>query len=217
MEKDFVDRLIQHRARLLCDTAVNNMKLECSVTGLPPTRCGLVVLFANGVLHQLLEWLNAFIRLNDLDEPVPSLTDMYRYVAVLLLSHTTGLSFDKTVSVLRQSGSIVPSLDRVRFIAENILVYSLTGRGTDGEFQWNSQRDQTRQLSEFEHLALCDTRKVFFSPLHLLATLDDDLFGTRAANNQFKMISSRKAEREGHSADALADALFRIVLAIRFR
>ncbi|PXF45600.1 hypothetical protein BWQ96_04605 [Gracilariopsis chorda] len=31
------------------------------------------------------------------------------------------------------------------------------------------------------------------------------------------MISSRKADREGHSADALADALFRIVLAIRFR
>ena len=31
------------------------------------------------------------------------------------------------------------------------------------------------------------------------------------------MLSSRKADREGHSADAVADALFKIVFAIRFR
>ena len=53
--------------------------------------------------------------------------------------------------------------------------------------------------------------------MHLLATLDDDLFGTRASDKQFKMLGSRKADKEGHSADAVADALFRIVLAIRFR
>lgn len=32
-----------------------------------------------------------------------------------------------------------------------------------------------------------------------------------------KTLSARKADREGHSADAVADALFRNVLALRFR
>lgn len=36
-------------------------------------------------------------------------------------------------------------------------------------------------------------------------------------NNKVKMLSTRKANREGHSADAVADALSRIVLALRFR
>ncbi|PXF43196.1 hypothetical protein BWQ96_07071 [Gracilariopsis chorda] len=31
------------------------------------------------------------------------------------------------------------------------------------------------------------------------------------------MLGARKADRDGHSADALADALFRIILAIRIR
>lgn len=31
------------------------------------------------------------------------------------------------------------------------------------------------------------------------------------------MLSSRKADREGHSADTIADALSRMVLAMRFR
>lgn len=97
------------------------------------------------------------------------------------------------------------------------MAYSPTGRGQDGGKQWNAQRDQTRFLSEFENLAFRDTRKVFFSPLHLLATLDDDRFGRRASGNQVKMLRFRKADKEGHTADAVADALFRIVLAIRFR
>ena len=53
--------------------------------------------------------------------------------------------------------------------------------------------------------------------MHLLATLDDDLYGTRAADNQVKNLSSRKANREGHSADVTAYALFRIIMALRFR
>ena len=161
MEKDFCDGLKKDRARLLCDTAVKKMRLECSVRGIPPTRCGFVVLFVNRVLHQLMQWLNEFIRLHELKEPVPILADMSRYLSVPLLSHTTGLRFDKTVSVLHQSGTIVPSVERVRFIAENILAYFATGRGKKGELRRNSQRDETCLLSEFESLAFRDTRKEF--------------------------------------------------------
>ena len=66
-------------------------------------------------------------------------------------------------------------------------------------------------------MAFRGTRKLFLTPLHLLATLNDDLYGTRAADNQVKNLSWRKADREGHSADAIADAFFRIIMALRFR
>lgn len=58
---------------------------------------------------------------------------------------------------------------------------------------------------------------MFFCSLNLIGTLDDDLFGTRAADNQVKTLSARKADKEGHSEDAIADALFRVVLGLRFR
>ena len=59
--------------------------------------------------------------------------------------------------------------------------------------------------------------KIFFSPTHTLATLDDDLYGTRATDNQVKTLSNRKSDREGHAADTIADALFRVTLMVRFR
>ena len=92
----------------------------------------MVVLFMKLFLEQLMEWLNQFIRLRNLDTDPITLADMYRYVAVLLLSHTNGFSFGKTIYVLRKTESTIPSVERMRFIADNILAYSATGRGTDG-------------------------------------------------------------------------------------
>ena len=56
-----------------------------------------------------------------------------------------------------------------------------------------------------------------YTPVHTFATLDDDLYGARASDNQVKTLSARKADREGNTADAMADALFRVTLMIMFR
>lgn len=58
---------------------------------------------------------------------------------------------------------------------------------------------------------------MFFLPPHLIETLDNDLFGTRAAENQVKMLSARKTGKEDHSSDAIADAFFRLVLKLRLQ
>jgi hypothetical protein len=55
------------------------------------------------------------------------------------------------------------------------------------------------------------------TPSHTYATLDDDLFGARTTDNQVKTLSARKADSEGHCADAIADALFKITFFVRFR
>lgn len=41
--------------------------------------------------------------------------------------------------------------------------------------------------------------------------------GTSSAENEVKMLSDRKADREGHVADIVADGMFRFTLDTRFR
>lgn len=58
---------------------------------------------------------------------------------------------------------------------------------------------------------------IFYFPLVQLSTLDDDLMGTRSRHNEVKMLSDRKADREGHSTDNVADAIFRFMIDSRLR
>ena len=69
----------------------------------------------------------------------------------------------------------------------------------------------------FEQAAFRMTSKVSLRSIRTFVTSDDDLHGTRASDNQVKSLSLRKADREGHSADAIADALLRIILMVPFR
>lgn len=220
MESQFASDVLEERARLFCSSAMSQLRMERVANDTENTRAGHIVLMMDDVLQQCRKWLNGHIALHATNVPSArpvSMGDMYRYVAVLLLSHLTGLSFEKTVALFEQLQCNAPSLDRVRFISTHILAYSSTGRGNMGGEVWTAQRDETVLLDVFENTAYDMSRKVFFTPVHTFATLDDDLYGTRAKDNQVKTLSSRKADREGHAADTVADALFRVTLAVRFR
>jgi hypothetical protein len=86
-----------------------------------------------------------------------------------------------------------------------------------GQPCWNSQRDQTPMIGEFESTAFITSLKVLFTPTFTVATLDDDLYGSRAADSQVKQQSSRKADKECHCTDSLAVLIFRSTLLVRFR
>lgn len=86
------------------------------------------------------------------------------------------------------SRSITPPLDILRTIAPNILEYISTGRDVWGKDTWISKRDQTQLLIELESVEFKETRNIFFIPLHVLATLDDELYVTRALENQVEPI-----------------------------
>lgn len=61
------------------------------------------------------------------------------------------------------------------------------------------------------------SQKNCMSSITSLVSIDDKLCGTRARNNQVKHISNRKADREGHTADTICGAIFRITFGMRFR
>ncbi|PXF43989.1 hypothetical protein BWQ96_06222 [Gracilariopsis chorda] len=169
------------------------------------------------MLRMCLRWINEYISLYRRDMELLRMHHLYGFVSVLLLSHCTGFSMAKTIDILRAEGVDPPHIAIVRFICGNILAFSPTGRGLDGGGTWLAQRDQTPLLTQLEKKAFRQTCKVFVSPNYTLATLDDDLYGTRASDNQVKSLSNRKADREGHQADAIADSLFRVTLMVRFR
>ena len=163
MEQEFAQKVIGERARLFCSAAVSKMVTECRIRSLSPTRCGFVVLFMSSAIQQCTEWLNELVQLRGLSDTGITDADMYRYVSVLLLSHCSGFSFEKATTLLTQAGCVTPSLELIRFISSNILAYSPTGRGSEGTLLWNAQRDQTRQLSEFEISVSGNEEGIFFT------------------------------------------------------
>ena len=42
----------------------------------------------------------------------------------------------------------------------------------------------------------------------MVATLDDEMFGCHAKDNQVKMLNNQKADAEGYTADVLAEVFF---------
>lgn len=60
-------------------------------------------------------------------------------------------------------------------------------------------------------------RNVFYGRTQLFDTLNDNIFGTRAVDNQFKTLSNKKADRGAETSDVIADGLFRIVHGIHLR
>ena len=117
---------------------------------------------------------------------------MYGYVAVLLLFQLTGINFEKTITLLQDLNYAPPFLDRMLLISMNIQGFSPTSMS---DMSWIAQRDMTQQLDAFERVCFRMTCNVFVNPAHTFATLDDDLYGTRAGDYQVKSISSRKADR----------------------
>lgn len=80
-----------------------------------------------------------------------------------------------------------------------------------------STTDKTKSLKEFEKISFREMQEVVMSLSYIFTTPDDDVFGTRAADNQVKYLFTRKKDREGLEWGALADASYRIVLGVRFR
>lgn len=61
------------------------------------------------------------------------------------------------------------------------------------------------------------SKKYFLVSVVQYVALDNDLMRTRSADNEVKMISDRKVDREGHCRDSAADPLLMFTLQSRFR
>jgi hypothetical protein len=152
-EEDFAKESLTERARMCCRGVLQRLRVEKEARVLPQGRLGLVVLFLEPTLLQIMAWLNELIALKKLDRTPLKMPDMYSYVSVLLMSHLTSMSMERTVNLLFEIGLEPPALDLVRFISSHSCAFSPTQRGSFGGLSWHSQRDWTQQLTGFENLA----------------------------------------------------------------
>lgn len=123
--------------------------------------------------------------------------DMTQYVAILLCMHTLVLDHGEIHQRREEvwcNGA--PTLETVQWIYERLLAYTVPGRGRDGQTVWMSRRDHTKNLTEFKNATFKDTRKIYLHMLHIFITVEDDLSGTQGDDNQVKMLSTRKADKE---------------------
>lgn len=128
-----------------------------------------------------------------------------------LCLHNRELSIGNSILVLKRHMVVVPLIDRLQWKSEDFIAYLITGRDQDECDTWMPQRDYTPNLSEFEREAFKGTSNVLLHVLHIFLARNDELFGTWAADHQLKILSVQKADGKGHSNDAIADAISRIV------
>ena len=217
LKQEYCNKLLSERARLFVTSAVGNTKTELLDRSLPSTRTGHLVLVLEELLQQFKIWINERIALFKSSSSTIGMNGLYRYVSTLLLSHSTGISLSRTIAWLAELGMTAPPLECMRYIGQTIQAYSSTGRGNTQQNTWLPQRDQTQNLSRFESKVFRMTQSIFLTPMYTFATFDDDLYGTRVRDNQVETLSARKADRERHTADAVADALFRVTFIVHFR
>lgn len=94
------------------------------------------------------------------------------------------------------------TFDRELFITSHFCTASQTFRGNNAIGTWLCQRDDPQLLSSFEGTLMARFRDIFFVSFNQVITLDDEMTGTRARDNTVKSVSSWKADKEGHFADA---------------
>lgn len=81
-------------------------------------------------------------------------------LAILLVSHTTGLSFEKTTDVLKKFDTELLSLKQVRLISANLLEFLMVGSGKDDSSTRMTQCNQTPNLVNFERVAFQKRKRI---------------------------------------------------------
>lgn len=178
---------------------------------------GFMFLFVDGFLELLRRWMNGYILLQEEGRNSIEKYEIYQLLSVVLFTDLVGIILDKSLDSLSHFDCNTPKVDRVSFIFHHLLAFPPTGLGDLVDEVWYRQRDDTQRLDMFENSAYEMTINFFLAPSHSFLTVDDDLYGSRSRDVPVKNFSTRKADKEGQSADAICDALFRVTLGVRFR
>lgn len=218
IEKDFVPRAVDNRAEAYVRCVVERLRVEMnSLSGMLPTgRAAFAIMFLRPLIQKQVLWVNQRIRLENVSNLHVTEGDIVKFLAILFASHLTNLSLDSITKLVKELGHDCLGMEMVNFLSGNVCAFHPSMTHVSSASSWEARRDPTKFLTDFEFTAFDTSRRLFYVPTCQMLTLDDELMGTRSNSNPVKTLSSRKADREGHSSDVLADALFRITLMSRF-
>lgn len=168
----------------------------------------ICALLLNGVLELARKYLNSHIALNKPGRNPFCMAEMYKWVSILLFLAFSDITFDKAVEELSLSDFKVRNKEIMLFISNPFPEYAARQRGLESGDTWSIQLYATTGLERFERETYECTRTFCLSAQRMFVTLNDDFNGTPASVSEDKLISSRKADKQGNSADAICDARF---------
>lgn len=87
---------VGNRARTFWLHAVENLMTQCEVKGIAPSRHEFAVLFDGAILRQVKEWMNEAVIMLESGEKEVMDAQKYRFLAGLLLSHTSVFIVEKS-------------------------------------------------------------------------------------------------------------------------
>lgn len=76
MESSYAEDIIKDLARVIFEHASSNLETEYKVRGIFPTRAGVIVLLMDGLLKQLMQWINDIFRHKQLSQSLVTFIDM---------------------------------------------------------------------------------------------------------------------------------------------
>ena len=123
--------------------------------------------------------------------------------AIHVGSPQTSLSPSCFIRTFRELGLRVMNHQKYCDAKKYIVVTDASNHVNISSLNWCSSCDKTHELGSYEEIAFKASKDVFFVPNHIVVTLDDDLIGSRSKDVQNKLLSQRKAAKEGHATDVL--------------
>lgn len=186
------------------------------------SRLAIFRALADDLASTLFAWTN--IRLQEAKLPIMTLSEFWGFLGVFSLAEMVNGGIERAYSMASReliykvpgcTQDSIPSLARVKDIAKHLSPKDphdeVTGNG-----KYVDKSDTINGIRKFENVAFEKSRKIYGNPdIHV--SIDDELVGSRSKEVQSKALSHRKADNEGIKNDAVADALFRVVLALRHK
>lgn len=150
---------------VLCAHSSGGHRFHTSVQTLPKGKVAAVVMIFQLLLTKSNEWMKQAISLDEEERAKLFDTDLYCFVAVIFLSHSSDCSLQKGMETLQEMEEENLTLESCHYIVMHILAFAATTHRKyfRAEGTWQAQLDQTSELDKSETAASDLAIRVFFA------------------------------------------------------
>jgi hypothetical protein len=89
LEKDFATSVLSERARQFLIIAMQRLEQSSLAHAVAPSRAGMLFIMVRKPLSLCRSWLNEFIRIHKVEQPVVTFVEMLQWFSIMLVSHST--------------------------------------------------------------------------------------------------------------------------------
>lgn len=103
-----INNVFDERERLYYSTVDEKLELELKARWVLFTGGGQITFLMDNIISLRMETVNSGTRVNQNDIDTISKSNMFEYIPVILVCHTTGFGSEKTNTFLQRFGSVKP-------------------------------------------------------------------------------------------------------------